>query len=102
MDPIEVLRRNRAEKVRRRGAESQEYSCKVMGEQVVIRLRRETGSLNTEKWFVQCNQVDCQYSELNESPCPLHIGLFDAKNKKRPVLRAELENAVVERPRPSP
>jgi hypothetical protein len=27
-------------------------------------------------YFVQCNQVDCQYVEANAPPCPLHVGLF--------------------------
>ena len=89
MDPIESLRRHRSNKARRRGPESHDYSCAVTAEQVVIRLRRETGALNIDKWFVQCNQVDCQYSAANKPPCPLHSGLFDATNKKRPVLRGE-------------
>ena len=94
MDPIEALRRNRAQKSRRRGAESQGYCCEVTAEQVVIRLRREAGTLNIEKWFVQCDQADCQYSSRNEPPCPLHIGLFDASNKKRPVLLGRREDVV--------
>jgi hypothetical protein len=75
MDPIESLRRNRAKQARRAGTESLAYSCTVTAEQVVIRLRREPGSLNARKWFVQCDQVDCQYSGLNEPPCPLHRSL---------------------------
>ena len=27
-------------------------------------------------YFVQCNQLDCQYVDENKPPCPLHVGLF--------------------------
>jgi hypothetical protein len=57
MDPIEALRRRRSQKLRRRGAESQVFSCNVTAEQVIIHLRRRSGS-DVDNWFVQCDQSD--------------------------------------------
>lgn len=53
-----------------------EFQCDVVSERVVIRLRRSGAFGTPAGYFVQCNQVDCQYVEENKPPCPLHIGMF--------------------------
>ncbi len=35
------------------------------------------------KLFVQCSEVDCQYVDANEPPCPLTLGLFAAEVEER-------------------
>jgi hypothetical protein len=30
----------------------------------------------TPDYFVQCNQMDCQYVETNALPCPLRVDMF--------------------------
>jgi hypothetical protein len=48
----------------------------VVNETVEIRLRRTSGFGRPQTYFVQCNQLDCQYVEENKPPCPLHVGMF--------------------------
>jgi hypothetical protein len=35
------------------------------------------------KLFVQCSEVDCQYVDANEPPCPLTLDLFAAEVEER-------------------
>ena len=53
-----------------------EFRCNVVQETVMIRLKRPGGFGRPQGYFVQCNQVDCQYVEENKPPCPLHVGMF--------------------------
>jgi hypothetical protein len=53
-----------------------EFRCEVVSERVTIRLRRWRGFGRPPGYFVQCDQVDCQYVDENKPPCPLHIGMF--------------------------
>ena len=53
-----------------------EFFCNVVSESVMIRLKRPGGFGRPQGYFVQCNQVDCQYVEENKPPCPLHVGMF--------------------------
>ncbi len=42
--------------------------------------------------FVQCNQLECQYVDLNQSPCPLRLVLFAEeieRRAKKSVVRQE-------------
>jgi hypothetical protein len=55
---------------------AREFLCEVVSETVEIRLRRAGGFGRPQEYFVQCNQVDCQYVEENKPPCPLHVGMF--------------------------
>jgi hypothetical protein len=48
----------------------------VVSESVQIRLKRNGGFGRVQGYFVQCNQLDCQYVEENKPPCPLQIALF--------------------------
>jgi hypothetical protein len=53
-----------------------DYWCDVMAERVSIRLVWRFGRTGRDAQFVQCNQVDCQYAEDNQPPCPLSVVLF--------------------------
>lgn len=48
----------------------------MVSEAVLIRLKRPGGFGRVQGYFVQCNQVDCQYVDENKAPCPLHVGMF--------------------------
>jgi hypothetical protein len=54
----------------------------------MIRLKRPGGFGRNQGYFVQCNQVDCQYVEENKPPCPLHIGMFAAEIRAAEEARA--------------
>lgn len=63
------------------------YFCTVVSEAVAIALKNKP-SLSRElksDLFVQCNQHECQYVDLNQPPCPLRLELFDEEieNRKR-------------------
>jgi hypothetical protein len=48
-----------------------------MSEPVLIRLTRPAGlTRTTPDYFVQCNQMDCQYVETNAPPCPCALICF--------------------------
>ena len=57
-------------------AQPREFWCPVVSETVIIRLRRPSGLSRQPGYFVQCNQVDCQYVEENKPPCPLNAAMF--------------------------
>lgn len=62
------------------------YFCTVVSEDVEIALKNKP-SLGREfkrDFFVQCNQLECQYAGLNQSPCPLRLDLFaeEIENRK--------------------
>ena len=67
------------------------YYCNVVSEDVEIALKNRT-SLNLESKnepFVQCNQLECQYVDLNQSPCPLRLDLFTEEIEKREEKRRD-------------
>ena len=55
-----------------------DYFCTVVSEDVEIALRNKAslGRKFKKELFVLCNQSECQYINLNQSPCPLHLDLF--------------------------
>lgn len=55
-----------------------DYFCTVVSEDVVITLKRKSSSVFETKgeFFVQCNQEECQYVDINQHPCPLTLDLF--------------------------
>lgn len=60
-----------------------DYFCSVVSEDVEIALINKapfSRELKNEL-FVQCNQRDCQYVDLNQLPCPLSLDLFDEEIK---------------------
>jgi hypothetical protein len=54
------------------------YFCTVVSEDVKIALKNKPSISRESKsdLFVQCNQLECQYVDLNQSPCPLRLDLF--------------------------
>ena len=71
-----------------RSARPREFWCSVVSEPVVIRLTRPSHLMRPTGYFVQCNQVDCQYVEANKPPCPLHVDMFAEEIKAAEALRA--------------
>ena len=69
----------------------QDYFCKVVSEDVEIILKNKPfTSLESEnELFVQCNQPECQYVDLNQSPCPLRLDLFTEEIEKREEKRRD-------------
>ena len=61
-----------------------DYFCTVVSEDVEISLKTKPSlSLNSKnEMFVQCNQFECQYVDLNQSPCPLDLDLFAEEIEK--------------------
>ncbi|PYN58317.1 MAG: hypothetical protein DMD92_12700 [Candidatus Rokuibacteriota bacterium] len=55
---------------------AREFKCEVVSETVSIRLRRLSGFGRPQGYFVQCDQLDCQYVEENKPPCPLQVEMF--------------------------
>ena len=62
-----------------------DYFCTVVSENVEITLKnkRSLSFKSKNELFVQCNQLECQYVDLNQSPCPLGLELFTEEIKKR-------------------
>jgi hypothetical protein len=68
-----------------------DYFCSVVSEDVEIALKNKP-SLGLEfkkELFVQCNQHECQYVDLNQSPCPLHLDLFSEEIERREEKRRD-------------
>jgi hypothetical protein len=61
------------------------YFCTVVSEDVEIALKNRPSFSRESKTdlFVQCNQLECQYVDLNRSPCPLHLDLFAEEIERR-------------------
>jgi hypothetical protein len=68
---------------------AREFWCEVVSESVQIRLKRQGGFGRQQGYFVQCNQLDCQYVEENKAPCPLHVGLFAEEIRAAEEARAQ-------------
>ena len=64
---------------------SREFQCEVVHETVQISLKdKRNMSLRREReYFVQCNQLDCQYVAENLPPCPLSVSLFSDEIEER-------------------
>ena len=62
-----------------------DYFCNVVSEDVKITLKNNASISRRSKreLFVQCNQADCQYVEINEFPCPLRLDFFAKEIKRR-------------------
>jgi hypothetical protein len=61
------------------------YFCTVVSEDVEIALKNRPSFSreSTTDLFVQCNQLECQYVDLNRSPCPLRLDLFAEEIERR-------------------
>jgi hypothetical protein len=65
-----------------------EFRCSVVTEIVRIRLIRSNRLRGPGDYFVQCNQVDCQYVDANVPPCPLRVDMFADEIKAAEAVRA--------------
>ena len=70
-----------------------DYFCAVVSENVEISLKNKSSLFGKSKNepFVQCNQLECQYVDLNQAPCPLRLYLFNEEIEKREEKRKERE-----------
>jgi hypothetical protein len=68
---------------------SKRFYCHVVSETVTIALRRRSNFRGDGKLYVQCSEVDCQWYDANEPPCPLTLSLFADEVKAREAQRAE-------------
>ena len=68
-----------------------DYFCTVISEDVEIALknRPSIGINSKNELFVKCNQSECQYVDLNQSPCPLRLDLFAEEIEKREEKRRD-------------
>jgi hypothetical protein len=68
-----------------------DYFCTVISEDVEIALKnRPSFGINSKnELFVKCNQSECQYVDLNQSPCPLRLDLFAEEIEKREEKRRD-------------
>ena len=68
-----------------------DYFCTVVSEDVVIVLKNKPsiGLKPNNELFVQCNQNECQYVDLNQPPCPLSLDLFAEEIEKREEKRKD-------------
>ncbi len=68
-----------------------DYFCCVVSEDVEIALKNKTffSRKSKSELFVQCNQLECQYVGLNQSPCPLRLDLFAEEIEKREERRKD-------------
>jgi hypothetical protein len=68
-----------------------DYFCTVVSEDVEIALKSKPFHSRKSKneLFVQCNQHECQYVDLNQSPCPLRLDLFAAEIEEREEKRRD-------------
>jgi hypothetical protein len=69
-----------------------QYFCTAVSEDVQIALRNKPNFTreSTNELFVQCDQLECQYVDHNQSPCPLRLDLFSEEIENRGK-RAEIE-----------
>jgi hypothetical protein len=67
------------------------YFCTVVSEDVEIALinKPSFSRKSNSALFVQCNQLECQYVDLNQSPCPLRLDLFAEEIEKREEKRRD-------------
>lgn len=75
----------------------QDFMCEVVGEMVKIHLQTKVtaGWMSKGELFVQCDQSECQYVDVNEPPCPLTITLFEdeiRERKEKALLRREMSD----------
>jgi hypothetical protein len=70
-----------------RTARPRDFWCPVVSEPVLIRLTRANQLRGPGDYFVQCNQADCQYVEINAAPCPLRVTMFAEEIKAAEAMR---------------
>ena len=68
-----------------------EYQCSVVDETIRIHLCKKTkaGRMAKSTYFVQCDQMECQYVDENLPPCPLSLSLFEKEIRERDELAVQ-------------
>ena len=68
-----------------------DYFCAVVSEDVEIALRNKSslGRKFKNELYVLCNQSECQYVDINQSPCPLRLDLFAEEIERREEKRRD-------------
>ena len=68
-----------------------DYFCTVVSEDVKIALKNKPahGLKSKNELFVQCNQSECQYVDLNQYPCPLRLNMFAEEIERREEKRRD-------------
>ncbi len=63
----------------------QDYKCSVVNETVKIHLCKKpsAGLRSKTEFFVQCDQSECQYVDINKLPCPLNLSPFKEEIAER-------------------
>ena len=68
-----------------------DYFCTVVSEnvEIALKIKPSLSPKSKNELFVQCNQLECQYVDLNQSPCPLHLDLFAEEIERREEKRRD-------------
>ena len=66
-------------------SKEKDYFCNVVSEDVKIALKNKSAFSRKfiKELFVQCDQPDCQYVDLNQPPCPLRLYFFAKEIERR-------------------
>jgi hypothetical protein len=86
--PAVPVKGRRKPLAKRRG---KDYFCTVVSEdvEIVLKIKSFLSRKLKNELFVQCNQLECQYVDLNQSPCPLHLDLFAEEIEMREEKRRD-------------
>ena len=57
--------------------------------EIALKIKPSLSHQSKNELFVQCNQHECQYVDLNQSPCPLCLDLFAEEIEKREKKRRD-------------
>jgi len=68
---------------------SKSFRCEVVSETVTIALRRRASLDGNNELYVRCSELDCQYIDANEPPCPLTLDLFADEVRERQARRQQ-------------
>jgi hypothetical protein len=68
-----------------------DYFCTVVSEDVkiVLKVKPSLSRKPIHELFVQCDQLECQYVDRNEFPCPLRLDLFAEEIEKQEKRRRD-------------
>jgi hypothetical protein len=73
---------------RERTARARRVFCPIARATVRVALRNGRGFQEPGRLYVRCEDRDCQYVDLNEPPCPLHVDMF--RESSDDLMRAAL------------
>ena len=64
---------------------SRVFRCGIADKSVTISLRAGGGPQEPPHLYVRCDERDCQYVDLNRSPCPLSPAMFEDGSETRVI-----------------